>query len=372
MENSNNIGENEINSILIELIQEALGFENTTPQIHHTRRRPRQNPFSNLHSSTQSTEDLNINDENYIYRNQIINMMNNYNQNIRLYQDNFRLYQENISYALQLLSSSRPTHNIFQEPGRNRSGNAMFNPTNNTSGITYSYANTLPSSRPSNNDTERFNAHTNLRRQYRNNINLGRTFNDLFTNVAVRPTEQQILTATRLFEYADDMTDINNRCPITLEDFQENETVCQIKHCRHTFKEQSLRNWFQNNVRCPVCRYDIRDYLEEGEPIRPTDVIYDLSNNTSPLRTSSPSRTSYPLRTSSPDISYNTTRLRNNSGLDAVMRNITRTISGALDNYLDNGFNTDILDSSSGANVFTFEFPIYYTTSDLSGDYNDR
>ena len=189
---------------------------------------------------------------------------------------------------------------------------------------------------------------------------MGRTFNDLFTNVAVRPTEQQILTATRLFEYADDMTDINNRCPITLEDFQENETVCQIKHCRHTFKEQSLRNWFQNNVRCPVCRYDIRDYLEEGEPIRPTDVIYDLSNNTNPSRTSSP------------DISYNTTHLRNNSGLDAVMRNITRTISGALDNYLDNGFNPDILDSSSGANVFTFEFPIYYTTSDLSGEYVER
>jgi hypothetical protein len=188
----------------------------------------------------------------------------------------------------------------------------------------------------------------------------------------VRPTEQQILNATRLFEYADDMTDINNRCPITLEDFQENETVCQIKHCRHTFKEQSLRNWFQSNVRCPVCRYDIRDYVEEGEPMRPTDVIYDLSNNMAPSRTSSPMRNSSLSRTSSPDISYNTSRRRNNSGLDAVMRNITRTISGALDNYLDNGFNPEILDSSAGANVFTFEFPIYYSTTDTSGEENTR
>jgi hypothetical protein len=54
------------------------------------------------------------------------------------------------------------------------------------------------------------------------------------------------------------------------------------------------------------------------------------------------------------------------------MRNITRTISGALDSYLDNGFNPDNLHSSSGANVFTFEFPIYYATSDLSGEYTDR
>jgi hypothetical protein len=54
------------------------------------------------------------------------------------------------------------------------------------------------------------------------------------------------------------------------------------------------------------------------------------------------------------------------------MRNITRSIGGALDNYLDNGFQPDILDSNSGANVFTFEFPIYYSTFDTSGGYNDR
>jgi hypothetical protein len=53
------------------------------------------------------------------------------------------------------------------------------------------------------------------------------------------------------------------------------------------------------------------------------------------------------------------------------MRNITRTISGALDNYLDNGFNPDILESSSGANVLTFEFPIYYSTFDTSGEHTD-
>lgn len=359
MENINNIGDNELNSILIELIQEALGFENTTHRTNHTRRRPRQNPYSTMHSS----EHLNINDENYIYRNQLINIMNNYNQNIRLYQDNFRLYQENVIYALQLLSSTRPVHNVFQEPTRNRSGNTMFTPTNNTSGITYSYSNTLPSSHPTSNDTARINRHANLRREYRNNINIGRTFTDLFTNVVVRPTEQQILNATRLFEYTDDMTDINNRCPITLEDFQENETVCQIKHCRHTFKEQSIRNWFQNNVRCPVCRYDIRDYVEEGEP---SDSFIDPSNNTIPSRTSSPSRTT------SPDISYNTSSRRTNSGLDVVMRNITRTISGALDNYLDNGFEPNNVDSNTGANVFTFEIPIYYTTFDTSGEHTER
>jgi len=365
MENNVNIRDNDINNILVDLIHEALGFENTPPRTNTTRRRTRQNPYSTMHSR-HSTDNLNINEENYIYRNQLINIMNNYNENIRLYQDNFRLYQENVLYALQLLSSSRPTDNILQEPVRNRSGNAMFTPTNNTSGITYSYTNTLPTSDPtntrSNNDTNRINYRSSIRREYRNNINLGRTFTDLFTNVIVRPTEQQITNATRLFEYTDDMTDVNNRCPITLEDFQENETVCQIKYCRHTFKEDSIRNWFQSNVRCPVCRYDIRDYVEEGEPIRPTDVIYDLSNNTIPPRTSSPNI----------DISNNnTTRHRNNTQLNSVMRNITRSISTVLDNYLDNGFQPDILDSNANnANVFTFEIPIYYSMGDISGGYD--
>ena len=34
----------------------------------------------------------------------------------------------------------------------------------------------------------------------------------------------------------------------------------QIIHCGHIFIPHQLNRWFQNNVRCPVCRYDIRDY----------------------------------------------------------------------------------------------------------------
>jgi hypothetical protein len=34
--------------------------------------------------------------------------------------------------------------------------------------------------------------------------------------------------------------------------------VRQINACGHIFNNQQLELWFRSNVRCPVCRYDIR------------------------------------------------------------------------------------------------------------------
>jgi len=33
-----------------------------------------------------------------------------------------------------------------------------------------------------------------------------------------------------------------------------------IRHCRHIFNTNSLISWFNTNCKCPVCRYDIRNY----------------------------------------------------------------------------------------------------------------
>ena len=49
-------------------------------------------------------------------------------------------------------------------------------------------------------------------------------------------------------------------CPISLDEFQENNMVRQLLHCGHLFHQPQFDEWFQNNVRCPVCRYDIRNY----------------------------------------------------------------------------------------------------------------
>jgi hypothetical protein len=80
--------------------------------------------------------------------------------------------------------------------------------------------------------------------------------------VVVRPTRAQIANATEHIEYTNELS--QTECPITLEPFQEGEPVCRIIHCGHIFKNDGLTRWFQGNVRCPVCRFDIRDYTRQS------------------------------------------------------------------------------------------------------------
>ena len=73
------------------------------------------------------------------------------------------------------------------------------------------------------------------------------------------PTIAQIFEATEVFTYNDDSSSrvTDTRCPITLDDFEYGEELCEIKHCHHVFKWSSLRTWFSQNTHCPVCRHDI-------------------------------------------------------------------------------------------------------------------
>jgi uncharacterized Zn finger protein (UPF0148 family) len=48
-----------------------------------------------------------------------------------------------------------------------------------------------------------------------------------------------------------------------LERFEPDTEVIELLGCHHVFNPESIRSWFQTNVRCPICRYDIRDYHPE-------------------------------------------------------------------------------------------------------------
>jgi hypothetical protein len=90
--------------------------------------------------------------------------------------------------------------------------------------------------------------------------NLG--FPDL-TPVRVVPTPQQISHATRTIRFGDVTNPPNSRCPIRLEPFEPETLVTQIIYCRHCFHSEECEIWFQQSVRCPVCRYDVRTPREE-------------------------------------------------------------------------------------------------------------
>ena len=100
-----------------------------------------------------------------------------------------------------------------------------------------------------------------------------------FQNVPVFPSLTQIQSATTCYNYTEEEYNNNQNevCPITLEELQINDEICVINHCNHIFKKEALFRWFNNNVRCPVCRFDIRDDISGDNTIE--QPITDVSNN---------------------------------------------------------------------------------------------
>jgi hypothetical protein len=93
--------------------------------------------------------------------------------------------------------------------------------------------------------------------------------------IEIFPTPSQIESATRVARFGDIINPLNTSCPISLENFNENDQVLIIRHCDHIFSNPGLISWFRTNCRCPVCRYDIRNYVST----HPNNVS-DLSGNT--------------------------------------------------------------------------------------------
>lgn len=149
----------------------------------------------------------------------------------------------------------------------------------------------------------------------------------LYQDVQVSATNEQINNATESFNYRAGET-VHTNCPITLEDFQENESVCQIRQCGHLFRETAIKNWFRQNVRCPVCRYDIRT----NNPTEPGEEEEEEENETTQV--------------------------------SANMNRIVQSISTGLQNVVQNYLNHD----TSMNPTFSIEVPLYIY-NDLSGNY---
>jgi hypothetical protein len=79
--------------------------------------------------------------------------------------------------------------------------------------------------------------------------------------VVVHPTLAQIQRSTENIIFSTIENPTNNTCSISQEDFRPNDRVTRILHCGHIFFPSQIREWFRQNVRCPVCRFDIRNHV---------------------------------------------------------------------------------------------------------------
>jgi hypothetical protein len=123
------------------------------------------------------------------------------------------------------------------------------------------------------NYSNRPNYHRN-RENYINNPTISNLFHTFFDPVEIFPTPSQIETATRVVRFGDIIRPLNSACPISLENFNDDDQVLMIRHCNHIFSNLGLTSWFRSSCVCPVCRYDIRNHVSNN-----TNTISDLSGN---------------------------------------------------------------------------------------------
>ena len=175
---------------------------------------------------------------------------------------------------------------------------------------------------------------------YINGTNQNNIINQLLQSflqpIHVYPTQSQIEAATRRVRYCDIARPVNTQCPISMDDFNDNDTVTVIRHCGHIFHSNNINNWFRTNCRCPVCRYDIREYNSNVSEQFFSGDSRDPSNN--PIeRTNSTERVTQNIENnylnSQLNNAINNTTVRDPSG------NIINLPNEILSSYIFSSFN---------------------------------
>lgn len=153
---------------------------------------------------------------------------------------------------------------------------------------------------------------------YNTSNSRSRFLESFFSPVEVYPTPSQIEAATRRVRYGDIISPLNRSCPISMDNFDDDNMVTIIRECRHIFTSDHLNTWFRSNCRCPICRYDIRS---------------DNSNVASEIFQNFEQR-----RNQRQNISQNTSEERNNSErtttsmtLNSLLNNLFNDVNLSLD-----------------------------------------
>jgi hypothetical protein len=72
-------------------------------------------------------------------------------------------------------------------------------------------------------------------------------------NVVIRPTQQMINNRTEVLTATQ-----RGDCSICQDAYEVGTSIRKILFCQHAFHTACIDTWFTQDVRCPMCRHDIR------------------------------------------------------------------------------------------------------------------
>ena len=96
-----------------------------------------------------------------------------------------------------------------------------------------------------------------------NNQDIEPNMND-FQDVVVGSSIEQLRKGSSVHIYKNLYSDIPS-CTICMENFNDEDIVRILGDCNHIFHITCCDIWMETNVRCPVCRKDIREINDEDE-----------------------------------------------------------------------------------------------------------
>ena len=346
----------------------------------------------NNYSTPNDSHYFNINSLVNIYKDNnefLTNLCNNNGTNFILSEDN------TMSIINQILTSNNRIYDNIINMMNNNSNNNRSN--NNNYNVRNSYRNL----RGLNRDIRNTGADRNIlfrnNRVYIDNIpyiidnietysiqnntpnsNLHH-FRDFFEPVEIFPTQSQIENATRIVRYCDIVRPLNTSCPISLERFNDNDRVTIIRYCGHIFNGNELNNWFRTNCRCPVCRYDIRNYNQSNNinnlfnEVNENNTDNTNNTNTNSTNTNNTNTNNTNSIGTTENINSNTTSQdnlpNNNSSINNVERNLTNNSNSNLIRQMVQNIVNELDSNLLNQNEQNRLEQIFYTIStDISGN----
>lgn len=288
-------------------------------------------------------------------------IMSEYNANIRNYQENTRICLEiidslehhNATYRRTVYENQNQSRNFTQTPQPQPVYTNLFQtnqrqqPTTGTDNI-WNRLYTYPI----------INAprETILGRTIRARATIPTNLQD----VIVRPTYEEVYNATADIMFSRNNLNLNTSCPITLDEFREGDLLTQIRRCGHLFNQHAIQNWFSRNVRCPVCRYDIRTRIPVDNSGNEDTIINDLSANYNPVNNNN--NTEEYISSDGESDSDDNSQIGEQSRSDTeevenLLSTITNNISNIIQNYVNNNENitNDNNNNIVTTSIYTFE-----------------
>ena len=185
----------------------------------------------------------------------VLNEIHRYFPALLYNNEDFTNMTDVFSYVRNQMRSRFDTYSNLREQHRSR------RPPRRNNSYRYTQHVAPVTSRPStNNVVNEFDIISHL-----NNHESAMEFNRLFyTALGINPigfTDPVLITPTLEQIEAGSVIQITlgqNDCSICQDIINEGDEVRLLNHCLHTFHRNCIDTWYQRNVRCPICRHDIR------------------------------------------------------------------------------------------------------------------